>query len=52
MRYSYAASLNIGEVLIWRFPANSPIRQIKTLAKFSRYTVSSQLPSSVKKAFS
>ena len=38
MCYSYAASL-ILVVLIWRFPANLPNRQIKTLAKFSRYTV-------------
>ena len=33
------ATLNIGEVLIWQFPANSPFRQIKTLAKFSHYMV-------------
>ena len=35
MHYSYAAtcSLNIGEVVICRFPANSTNRQIKTLAK-------------------
>ena len=31
--------LNFGEVLIWQFPINLPNHQIKTLAKFSRYTV-------------
>ncbi len=30
----------IGKHLIWRFSRQSPNRQIKNLAKFSRYTVS------------
>ena len=30
---------NVWQFLIWRFSANSPIHQIKNLAKFSRYTV-------------
>ncbi len=33
------AQIIIGENLIWRFCDRSPNRQIKALAKFSRYTV-------------
>ena len=33
---------NVWQFLIWRFSANSPIRQIKNLAKLSRYTVCAQ----------
>ena len=41
MPYTIATcmQLNIGGFLIWQFTANSPNRQIKNLAKVSRYTV-------------